>query len=111
MIKLNIAVLLAITTSAIFADYRQDYAQYLKSLPIQLGTWEPVKQSGNQIDIQGKADVLILLHTIFPTAEGAKRVGASNAQYQETIEKAEALACYDESSQITFGNSGTAKFK
>jgi hypothetical protein len=91
VLKLKIAVMLAITTSVIFADYRQDYSQYLKSFSIHQGTWEPVKQSGNQVEIQGKADVLILLHTLFPTVEGAKRVGANTAQYQETIEKAEAL--------------------
>lgn len=91
MIKTLIVVVFALKIGGIFSNEMLDYGPYLKNFPITLQTWEPTKERGNQISIQGKDDINILLHTLFPTLEGARAVKAEG-RYKETLEKSEALA-------------------
>lgn len=91
MLRIFMTFLLTFNIGGIFADTMVDYGSYLRGLPINLDTWEPTKQKGNQVKIQSDADIKILMHTLFPTLEGARNVKAES-RYQETLKKSEVLA-------------------
>lgn len=91
MLRVFLAFLLILAIGRISADTLVDYAVYLKDLPINLSTWESTKQKGNQVQIQSDADLAILMHTLFPSLESAKRVNALE-RYEETLKKSEVLS-------------------
>lgn len=65
--------------------------ELLEKNPITLETWEPLKKEGNQFAIQTESDIVIMLHTLFPTEAGAKKTGESK-RFSEARDKAEVLA-------------------